>query len=213
MSGAGPFDLFGLTEVRFETLLLVGIRVSFMLGFLPIFSATQIPVAVRIGLGFLITFVVAHTVPTLPAVLALGPFVIAILAQAFIGIVFGFVAFFVFTGVQFAGSILDVQVGFGAVSVLNPMTQQQVTILSELEVALATLLYLICDAHHLLLAGIGSSFSLLPLPWAAIDPMLTTSIVTFFTQSLFIVLRIAGPVAMTLFITSVTMGLMSRVAP
>jgi flagellar biosynthetic protein FliR len=179
----------------------------------PIFSAVQIPISVRVGLAFLLTFVVAQTVATLPAPLALGPFVAAILIQAFVGLVFGFVAFLVFTGIQFAGAILDMQVGFGAVSVLNPMTQQQVTILSEFEIALASLLYLLTNSHHALLQGISGSFTLLPLPWAGIDGMLTTTVVTFFSEALFIVLRIAGPIAIVLFLTNVTLALMSRVAP
>jgi flagellar biosynthetic protein FliR len=213
MSGAGTFDLFGLSEARFETLLLVFIRVTIMLALVPFFSGSQIPIQVRLGLAFLLTFVVAQTVPTLGAALTLGPFLVAILTQAFIGLVFGFVSFLVFTGVQFAGAILDIQVGFGAVSVLNPTTSQQVTILGEFELAMATLIYLVTDSHHTLLEGVAGSFSVLPLPWASIDPLLATSTVTFFTQALFIVLRIAGPVAIVLFITSVTLGLMSRVAP
>jgi flagellar biosynthetic protein FliR len=213
MSGTGAFDLFGLSQARFETLLLVAVRITIMLSLVPIFSGQQIPRQVRIALGFLITFVVAQTVPTLAAPLALGPYLIAIAAQGFVGLVFGFVAFLVFTGIQFGGAILDIQAGFGAVSVLNPTTQQQVTILGEFELALATLLYLISDSHHALLAGIAGSFNLLPLPWAGMDGMLTTTVVTFFSQSLFIVLRIAGPVAIVLFITNVTLALMSRVAP
>jgi flagellar biosynthetic protein FliR len=213
MSGAGVFDLFGLTEARFETLLLVLIRVTIMLGLVPIFSGAQIPITVRLGLGFLLTFVIGQTVPTLDAALTLGPFIVAILSQAFIGLVFGFVAFLVFTGIQFAGAILDIQVGFGAVSVLNPTTSQQVTILGEFEIVMASLIYLMTDSHHVLLEGIAGSFRLLPLPWAGVDAMLTPSVVTFFSQALFIVLRIAGPVAIVLFITSLTLGLMSRVAP
>ena len=213
MSAAGTFDLFGLSEARFETLLLVFIRVTIMLALVPVFSGAQIPIQVRIGLAFLLTFVVGQTVPTLGAVLTLGPFVVAILTQAFIGLVFGFVAFLVFTGIQFGGAILDIQVGFSAVSVLNPTTSSQVTILSEFELTLATLIYLMTDSHHALLEGVAGSFNLLPLPWASIDPMLPSAVVTFFTQALFIVLRIAGPVAIVLFITSVTLGLMSRVAP
>ena len=213
MSGAGNFDLFGLSEARFETLLLVFIRITIMLALVPVFSGVQIPIQVRLGLAFLLAFVVAQTVPTLAAALPLGPFVVAILTQAFVGLVFGFVAFLVFTGVQFAGAILDIQVGFGAVSVLNPTTSQQVTILGEFEFALATLIYLMTDSHHMLLEGVAGSFNLLPLPWASMDPMLAPTVVTFFTQALFIVLRIAGPVAIVLFITSVTLALMSRVAP
>jgi flagellar biosynthetic protein FliR len=213
VSGAGTFDLFGLSEARFETLLLVVIRITIMLSQVPIFSGTQIPITVRLGLGFLLTFVVAQTVPTLAAPLELGPFIVAILAQAFIGLVFGFVAFLVFTGIQFGGAILDVQVGFGAVSVLNPLSGQQVTIVSEFEIALASILYLVSDSHHQLLAGMAGSFALLPLPWVGMDSMLTTSVVTFLSQALFIVLRIAGPVAIVLFLTNVALGLMSRVAP
>jgi flagellar biosynthetic protein FliR len=213
MSGAGAFDLFGLSEARFETLLLVTIRVMIMLALVPVFSSSQIQVGVRIGLGFLVAFVTAQTVPTLPAPLELGPFVVAILAQAFIGLVFGFVAFLVFTGIQFAGSILDIQVGFSAVSVLNPTTNEQVTIISEFETALATMIYLISNAHHMLLTGMAKSFDVLPLPWAGVDAMLTTSVVTFFSQSLLIVLQIAGPVAIVLFLTTITLALLSRVAP
>ena len=213
MSGAGVFDLFGLSEVRFETLLLILIRVLLMLALVPIFSGAQIPISVRLGLGFLLTFVVAQTVPALPAVLTLGPFVIAVVTQAFVGLVFGFTAFLVFTGIQFAGAILDIQVGFGAVSVLNPLTQQQVTILGEFELALAYLLYLGTDSHYFLLEGIAGSFAMLPLPWAGIDDLLSQSVITFFTQALFIVLRIAAPVAITLFLSNLALALMSRVAP
>jgi flagellar biosynthetic protein FliR len=213
MSAGGIFGLFGLSEPRFETLLLVVVRVTVMLGLVPIFSGSQIPIQVRIGLGFLLTFAVAQTVPTLPAVLGLGPLAAAIVAQTFVGLVFGFTSFLVFTGIQFAGAILDIQAGFGAVSVLNPTTQQQVTILGEFELALATLLYLASDSHHALINGIAGSFALLPLPWAGMDGSLSTTVVAFFSQSLFIVIRIAGPIAITLFLTNVTLALMSRVAP
>lgn len=213
MSGVGGFDLFGLSEVRFETLLLVAIRVIFMLGLVPIFSGSQIPATMRLGLGALLTFVIAQTVPTMPAPLALGPLAVAIASQGFIGLVFGFTAFLVFTGIQFAGAILDILAGFGAVSVINPTTQQQVTILGEFELALASLLYLVTNSHHLLLEGMAGSFAMLPLPWIGIDPLLDRSVMTFFSGSLFIVLRIAAPVAIVLFLTNITLGLMSRVAP
>jgi flagellar biosynthetic protein FliR len=213
MSGAGGFNLFGLSEARFETLLLVLVRITLMLIQVPIFSGTQIPVSVRFGLGLVLTFVVAQTVPTLHAPLALFPLLIAVISQAFIGLVFGFTSFLVFMGIQFAGEILDMQAGFGAVSVLNPTTQQQVTIIGEFELAMATVLYLISDAHHQLLEGIAGSFALLPLPWAGADAFLLQSVTTFFAQALFIVLRIAGPVAIVLFLTNVSLALMSRVAP
>ncbi|GAC1404465.1 MAG: flagellar biosynthetic protein FliR [Candidatus Velthaea sp.] len=213
MAGLGAFDLFGLSQVRFETLLLVLVRVSILLGLVPVFSGRQIPLLVRISLGLLISLIVARTVPTLPAALGLGELVMAVLSQMFIGLVFGFVAFLVFTGIQFAGEILDIQIGFAVVNIINPVTQQQVTIVGEFELALATLLYLVSDAYHYLLHGIAGSFALLPLPYATVAPILATSLVTFFTQALFLIFQIAAPVAIALFITNIALGLMARVAP
>jgi len=213
MSGAGALDLFGLSQVRFETLLLIAVRVTVMLSMIPIFSARQIPLLVRFGFGLLLTFVVSRTVPTLTATLDLGELTVGIISQAFIGVVFGFVAFLVFTGIQFAGEILDIQIGFAVVNIVNPITQAQVTIVGEFELALATILYLASDAHHYLITGIAGSFSLLALPYAAVTGELTHSVVNFFTQALFLVFQIAAPVAIALFLTNVGLGLMARVAP
>lgn len=213
MSGAGTFDLFGLTQVRFETLLLVLVRVTTMLTLVPVFSGRQIPRLVRVGLGLTVAFVAARTVPTLAAPLDLGGLTLAVLGQAFIGVVFGFVAFLVFTGIQFAGEILDIQIGFAVVNVINPATQQQVTVVGEFQLALATLLYLVTDAHHLLIQGIAGSFGLLPLPFVGINAIVGQDVVTFFSQALFIVFKIAAPVAIALFVTNVALGLMARVAP
>jgi flagellar biosynthetic protein FliR len=213
MVGAGAFDLFGLTEVRLETLFLIMIRVTVMLTLVPIFSASQIPLLVRIGLGFLIAFAVSHTVPTLEHSLSLGEMTVAMFSQTFVGLVFGFVSFLVFTGIQFAGEILDIQVGFAAVNIINPTTQQQVTIIGEFELAIATLIYLISDSHHYLLEGIAGSFGMLPLPYVSADPIIAHDVVTFFTQALFLVFKIAGPVAIALVITNIALGFMARVAP
>ena len=213
MSGVGSFDLFGLSQVRFETLLLIAVRVTVMLSMVPILSARQIPLLVRFGLGLLLTFVISRTVPTLPATLDLGQLTAAIMSQAFIGLVFGFVAFLVFTGIQFAGEILDIQIGFAVVNIVNPITQQQVTIVGEFELALATILYLAADAHHYLIQGIAGSFALVSLPYVVITYDLTHSVLGFFTQALFLVFQIAAPVAIALFLTNVGLGLMARVAP
>jgi flagellar biosynthetic protein FliR len=52
-----------------------------------------------------------------------------------------------------------------------------------------------------------------PLPYAAVPDLLAGDVMRFFTQALMIVLQIAAPVAVTLFLVNVTLGLMARVAP
>jgi flagellar biosynthesis protein FliR len=206
------WNLFGLREGEFETFLLVLVRVTAMLGTAPIFSQKQIPRAVRFGLGLLLAFVVSRTVPAV-APLGLGALVVAVIAQLFVGLVFGFVAYLLFAGIQFAGEIIDMQMGFAMVNIINPLTSQSVTLIGEFQLALASLLYLSVDAHHALLAGIGSSFRLIPLPYAAAPTLLYGDVMRFFTQALFIVFEIAAPIAIALFLVNVMLALMTRVAP
>lgn len=207
------FGVFGLSTGQFEALILVLVRVSAMLALVPVFSQTQLPRLTRFGIGGLLALIIARTLPPMAPLGGIGELVVAVLAQFFVGLVFGFVAFLLFTGIQFAGEIIDIQIGFAVVNVINPLTSQSVTVIGEFELALATLLYLAADAHHVLLAGIVGSFTLVPLPFVGAPELVAGDVVRFFSQALFIVFQIAAPVAVALFLVNVMLGLMARVAP
>ncbi len=209
----GPADLFGLTEAQFETFLLVLVRVSTVLFMMPVFSSSQVPRQVRFGLAILIGFLIWHVIPPIAPLGGLGPLTAAIISQFVIGLVFGFISYLAFTGLQFAGEILDIQVGFSIVNVINPLTSQTVSVLGELELALASIIFLISDGHHFVFEGLAGSFNLVPLPYATLQPGLEHDVVAFFAQSLFLVFQIAAPVAISLFVVNVGLALMARVAP
>jgi flagellar biosynthetic protein FliR len=209
----GVVNLFGLTEAQFETFILVLVRVSVILIMIPIFQSAQVNSMVRFGLGLAIAFVVWHVVPTIAPLGGIGPLTAAVFSQAFIGFVFGFIAFLVFVGIQFAGEVMDLQVGFSIVNVINPLTSQNVSVIGEFQLALGSLIYLISNAHHFLFAGLGGSFQLLPLPYVSIHQPLETNLMAFFGQAFFMVFQIAAPVGIALFLTNIGLALMARVAP
>src|SRR6202044_1564907 len=135
--------LFGLTYAQFETFVLVLVRVSVIIYMLPLYSAAQVNSTVRFGLGMAVTFVVWSVVPPVAPLDGLGPLTAAIMSQAFIGFLFRVIAFLVFVGIQFAGEVMDLQVGFSIVNVINPLTSQNVSIIGEFQLALGSLIYLI----------------------------------------------------------------------
>jgi flagellar biosynthetic protein FliR len=206
-------DVFGLNQSQFETFLLVLVRTATMLAVFPIFSAGQIPQLVRVAIALVISFVLYHVVPAMAPLPDLGALFAAIVSQVLVGLIVGFVAYLVFMGIQFAGEIIDIQIGFAVANVINPLTQQQVTVIGEFQLTLATLVFLISDSHLLLLQGIGGSFNLLHLPYVSLDPSVAHNIVTFLTQAFLIVFKISAPPAVALFLTNVALGLMARVAP
>ncbi|MBV8222066.1 MAG: flagellar biosynthetic protein FliR, partial [Candidatus Eremiobacteraeota bacterium] len=136
-----------------------------------------------------------------------------ILSQVVVGLLFAFVVQLVFMGVQFAGEILDIQIGFAVANIINPTTQQSVTIIGELQLALATLLFLVTDSHLLLFQGLGGSFNLLPLPWITLSSGAQASLILFFSQALLIVFKVAAPAAIAMFLVNVGLAFLSRVAP
>jgi flagellar biosynthetic protein FliR len=206
-------DVFGFSQAQFETLLLVFIRTTAMLFVFPVFSAPQIPIMVRIGLGGLISFIIYRALPATVALPDIGSLVAAVVSQIVLGLIVGFVAYLVFMGIQFAGEIIDMQIGFAVANVISPQTQQQVTVIGELELTLATLVFLISNSHLLMLQGIGGSFHLVPLPYINLDPGVAGNVMTFVEQAFLIVFQIAAPAAISLFIVNVALGLMARVAP
>jgi flagellar biosynthetic protein FliR len=209
----GPVNLFGLTAGQFETFILVLVRTSVILLMLPIISSNQVPRPVRFGLGLLVSFIIWRVVPPIAPLGGLGPLTAAVISQIFVGVVFGFISYLAFTGLQFAGEILDIQVGFSIVNVINPLTSQNVSVLGEFELALASLIFLIGNGHHLLFEGLAGSFTLVPLPFAAIQPGLQNDVIGFFTTSLLLVFQIAAPVGIALYVVNIGLALMARVAP
>jgi len=206
-------NLFGLHTAQLETFFLIWVRCSTMLMIMPVFGTASIPALLRVAMGLFVSIAISGAVHPMHTPLDLDGFAVGILCQVVIGTLFGFVTQMVFMGVQFAGELLDVQIGFAVANVLNPTTQQQVTIVGELQLALATLLFLVTNAYVLYLEGIGGSFSLLPLPWATLSQGTQDSVVLFFSQALLIVFRIAAPAAITLFLINVMLAFLARVAP
>lgn len=205
--------LFGLTPQQFEEFLLIFLRISSMLMLFPIFSSAQIPHQVRLGLGALIAFIIFRVIPAPHLTGGAFELLVGAAAQVLLGVIVGFVASLVFTGIQFAGELIDLQVGFAIANVLNPQTQQNITIIGEFQLALATLIFLTTNSHYFFIQGVAGSFNLVPLPYINLDPSVAGNLALFFAQSFLIVFKISAPVVVALFLTNVALALMARVAP
>jgi flagellar biosynthetic protein FliR len=61
---------------------------------------------------------------------------------------------------QAAGSFIDLQIGLGSAQILNPMTQQAVTLFAQFKYWLALVLLLMMNGHHMMIQGLVSSYDL-----------------------------------------------------
>lgn len=201
--------------VAFEYFILVFARLASMVAFSPIIGSGSVPVTVKTGFSFLLSIIVfpivSRNFPMLPA--TEGAYWILVGREVMIGILIGVVGNLMFSAVQLSGQIFGIQVGFGIVNVIDPMSEEQISILGQFEFILAVLIFLSINGHHVLLRLIMESYQILPMNSFFFSESLGYSVVGWLSKMFIIAFKIGLPVIFTLLLVTVSMGILARTVP
>lgn len=203
------FDLASSTLVGFCLAL---VRTTAWISICPPFNSPSVPRRVRVGLATAIAFAITHSIAPAVPELELGPFVLALLAQALGGIVLGFTVFVMFSAIQGAGELLDLQIGYSLGAVLDPISGVSAAPISRFHQLLAMVLLFTINGHVLVVRGFTRSVEAVPsgaVSIAAVAEQMTRIVATFFAASI----EIALPVLAALFLAEVALGLVGKAAP
>lgn len=181
----------------------------------PVFSSRNIPVMVKASWILLVAFLVFPLVDFRALALPSSgiPLALAVVRELLIGFSVGLGATLIFTGIQLAGQIIDIQMGLGMVNIIDPMTNIQVSAMGQFYFMVATLVFLAANGHYYLLTGVVDSFNLIPLGQAHFSAALGTEMMNLFAQVFFIAFRVGAPVIGALFITNMALGVVARTVP
>lgn len=199
-----------------QNFILVSLRTGCLLIFCPPWDSRLIPVQVRLfsilGLSLALTPVVSSSLPPFPSNWGAG--LLLVLREFLIGLGFGLVFRFLFAGIQMAGNLVAIQMGFGMATLIDPQTQAQNTFLAELLVLFATLLFLTVNGHHVLLKMLAQSFQEVPLEAGVSLPGSLFAYVPGLGRLMYnLALQLLAPVLALLFLTQVSLGLVARAVP
>ena len=214
-------DLASWTLEQFTLYALMLVRVAALFSVAPILGNASIPTQVKAAMAMVITlllylaFKAGHpgVYPVPGNIFALAG---AVGGEAFAGLIVGYTAFLLFSGIEMAGEIVDIQVGFGLVNVIDPAGGAQVSILGQFYYIVAMLFFLAIDGHHALLKAVGDSFSLLApgsVIWFKQAGHAGPLLAQFFVRLFGIALQVAAPSIAVLFLTNLSMGLLARTMP
>lgn len=215
MSPVEALFAFGRSEiVRFA---LIACRVTPLMMVAPIWGSPLVPGQVRvlIAVGISALLLPAARGPLPPGVFdSLWPLAWAVAGELLLGFLFAYVALLLMAGAQFAGQLIDIQIGFGIANVLDPLTSAQVTLIGQMQYLAALFLFLLMDGHHLLLRGLADTFAAVP-PGTPFAGAAALELVVRRGGSLLFVIaaRIAAPALTALFLTNFALGLASRMMP
>ncbi len=207
-------DLFNIAIREGQIFLLIVFRVTAVFLTAPLFGSGNIPAQVKIGFAFIICFIIYPVIDksfNMPTDTIL--FALLILKQVFIGALIGYATYLVFAGIQLSGQIIDLQMGFGIVNVIDPMSNMQVSIIGQFEFLIGVLIFLAINGHHLLIQAVVDSFKLAPIMSVGITNITVEKLADIFFNMFLIALKIAGPATVALFLTNVALGFIARTIP
>jgi flagellar biosynthetic protein FliR len=204
-----------MNETAMFAFLMVFLRASAMMLSSPVFGAQTTPITIRVlvtaSISAALTFVVKHSFGPIPTSLydlaAVG--VHEILAGLLIG---SFMSLAMQIG-QIAGSIMDIQVGLSSSQIMNPVSGIQVTVLAQYKFMLGVVLFLTCDAHHIVIRAFVRSYDAMPGLNMTTFPLLQDGLIHLVTAVSLLSIQIAAPVMAIALLLDGTFGLINRAVP
>ena len=85
-------------------------------------------------------------------------YILMVALQLLVGLIIGYASFMIMSAAQFAGEMLDTQMGLSVAASYDPASGSSVNMMRRLKFYLAMTLFLIFDGHHKLLETVFRSF-------------------------------------------------------
>jgi len=170
-----------LTPVNVTTFLLLFIRFSAFLSFLPFFNYTTIPMVVKAAFSFWLTILFFPFTPKVSFEINFFTLIFAILSEVTLAFLVGNALEIVFNILRFAAEQISFVMGFTMASVFDPNFGVQSNILGQFLIWIAILIFFSIGGDHLEIMLIYKS--LYSLPFGAIFNI--HSFYEFFTQYMY----------------------------
>jgi len=214
--------------------LLIAVRALAMIEVTPLLSSDSIPQMVKISLAGLTAFAVIPTAEIFmaansPSGLVTLPggtitdlrsetfslrFFLLVIGEGIIGLIIGFYIMIIFSAFSTAGQFFSLQMGFGASETFDPLSQIENPLMGQYLNLVSMLIFLAIGGFNMLFLGFWRSVQAINIISLVegrepVVTMVVSGLSRLFMEAMIISLPILG----TLFLTSLTTGLISKAAP
>ncbi len=198
---------------EFHIFLLILLRVSALLIVAPIFGHRLFLARAKVGLAVMVSMVIFPIVDRFDVPVGFLPYAVMMVGEVIMGLVIGYAVLLLFIGIQFAGQLAGLQMGFGIVNVIDPASHDQVSIIGQFLNILAILLMLTLDGHHTILNGLLTSFDAVPLGGVVLKAPVAHKMIALTAEVFVIAIKVSAPIMIALFLISTAMGVLARTVP
>jgi flagellar biosynthetic protein FliR len=197
----------------FGALLTISIRLTGIMLFAPFFGSVAIPARVKAVLVMAMTALLYPMVSAKIPEMSISQWPMMVFSELLIGLALGVATNIVFDGVQMAGQVLSVQMGYSLVNILDPQTQVESTVVATFHQMIAMLIFLRLNVHLWILSALARSFDYLP-PSSGHFGAAFTSAALYASAGVFSIgIQIAAPVLSATLFADIALGLLGKASP
>ncbi len=201
---------------NFQIFLLILVRMFGMFVAAPIFSSGVIPIRIRAVIAVYITAcvfpVVAKYIGDIPENIFSYGMLVA--SEAFIGILIGFLISIIFAAFQLAARFFSFQMALGISEVIDPFSEMGITVIGQMWMLMGIMIFIAIDGPHMLIIATFDSYHSIQLFRIMEDSRtMFLALVSTFGAMFLVALKLSFPILITLFLLTVTLGMLAKAAP
>jgi len=197
----------------FGALLTIGVRLTGIMLFAPFFGSAVVPTRVKAVLVITLTALLYPMLAAKIPNLSVSQWPMTVFSELLIGIALGVATNIVFDGAQLAGQVLSVQMGYSLVSILDPQTLAESTVVATFHETIALLIFLRLNVHLWILRALARSFDYLPPATGHVRAVFAIAALQAGAGVFTIGVQIAAPVLSATLFADIALGLLGKASP
>ncbi|NWF66161.1 MAG: flagellar type III secretion system protein FliR [Campylobacterales bacterium] len=202
-----------LNDGKVVIFLLLFVRFSAIFAFIPIFSHNAINAEYKAAMAFLMSIIFYPLLPPISIELTWANIMIAILLEGMFGFITGLFLSIVFDILRFAGELIAFVMGFTMASVMDPQTQSQTPITSQILTLIALLFLFAIDGHHIILLFIHESLNQISLGMFHINGDIIDYCMKMMKEYFIVGFSIAFPILALSLLSDILFGMLMKTMP
>jgi flagellar biosynthetic protein FliR len=208
-------NLLQFNPYQFLGFVIIFARVSGVMITAPVLNDANIPPQIKVAITLLLALVFYPVAgrPALPANPNIVQLVVLILGEVGVGVLIGFTAQLLFSGIAMAGEVIGFQMGLGIANVFDPVTQTQVSQISQLQTVMALMLFVGLDGHHIFINALAQSYAVVPAGSASVTSAGIKHFVGVGGQMFVLGVQLGAPLIVALLAANFSIGLVARAVP
>lgn len=207
-------DVLYLLIDKFTVFLLILVRMSSLFVITPVFGSRNVPSYLKIAFAFFCSVILLTLLKDVTVEYSnIFNYAGLVIQELAIGIILGYTSYLVFSALYIAGQIIDTQIGFGMVNVLDPMQDTQVPLTGNFIYILSLLLFLLMNGHHVLLTTLFKSYNVLPINSFAMTDVLFNNMMNIFYETFALGFKISIPILAASLLSEIALGILAKTVP